>query len=171
MDDRYADGQKDPGSGQGVPAFDSGIRLRTHILTVVVEDYFHVAPLKSVVRADRWYRFERRVESNTRKALDLLDEYEISATFFVLGSIADEMPELVREIADRGHEVASKGYFHHSISHFSREEFRDDVARSLSEKERPVRVYRRAILDQRPGRTPGASNAQGGCWKVSKRSE
>ncbi len=87
-------------------------------------------------RADRWYRFERRVESNTRKALDLLDEYDISATFFVLGSIADEMPELVREIADRGHEVASKGYFHHSISHFSREEFRDDVARSREALER-----------------------------------
>ena len=103
---------------------------RNQLLTVVVEDYFHVAPLKSVVQADRWYRFERRVESNTRKALDLLDEYGVKATFFVLGSIADEMPELVREIADRGHEVASKGYFHHSIGHFGREEFRDDVARS-----------------------------------------
>jgi polysaccharide deacetylase family protein (PEP-CTERM system associated) len=130
------DGQKDPGPGQGAPAFDTEARPRTHLLTVVVEDYFHVAPLKSVVRADRWYRFETRVESNTRKALDLLDEYDISATFFVLGSIADDMPELVREIADRGHEVASKGYFHHSISHFSREEFRDDVTRSREALER-----------------------------------
>jgi polysaccharide deacetylase family protein (PEP-CTERM system associated) len=130
------DGQKDPGPGQGAPAFDTEARPRTHLLTVVVEDYFHVAPLKSVVRADRWYRFETRVESNTRKALDLLDEYDISAAFFVLGSIADEMPELVREIADRGHEVASKGYFHHSISHFSREEFRDDVTRSREALER-----------------------------------
>ena len=130
------DGQQDPGGGEGSSAFASGIRPRTHLLTVVVEDYFHVAPLKSVVQADRWYRFERRVETNTRKALDLLDEHKISATFFILGSIADEMPELVREIADRGHEVASKGYFHHSISHFSREEFRDDVARSREALER-----------------------------------
>jgi polysaccharide deacetylase family protein (PEP-CTERM system associated) len=76
------------------------------------------------------------VESNTRKALDLLDEYGISATFFVLGSIADEMPELVREVVERGHEVASKGYFHHSIRHFSREEFRDDVVRSREVLER-----------------------------------
>ncbi len=107
-----------------------------HLLTVVLEDYFHVAPLKSVVQADQWYRFDRRVERNTRKALDLLDEYGISATFFVLGSIADEMPELVREVVDRGHEVASKGYFHHSIRHFNREEFRDDVARSREVLER-----------------------------------
>jgi len=41
---------------------------------------------------DRWYRFERRVEANTRKALDLLDGFNVSATFFVLGVIADEMP-------------------------------------------------------------------------------
>ncbi len=101
-----------------------------HLLTVVLEDYFHVAPLKSVVHAEQWYRFERRVESNTHRALDLLDEYDISATFFVLGSIADEMPELVREVAERGHEIASKGYFHHSIRHLTREEFRDDLVRS-----------------------------------------
>ena len=136
VDDRLMDRRKDPGSGQNAPAFDSGPGPRNHLLTVVVEDYFHVAPLKSVVQADRWYRFERRVESNTRRALDLLDEYDVRATFFVLGSIADEMPEMVREIADRGHEVASKGYFHHSISHFSREEFRDDVVRSREALER-----------------------------------
>ncbi len=40
---------------------------RRHLLTVVLEDYFHVAPLKSVVQADQWYRFDRRVEANTRR--------------------------------------------------------------------------------------------------------
>ena len=108
MEDRPTNGQGESGSGRSAPAFDSGIRPRNQLLTVVVEDYFHVAPLKSVVRADRWYRFERRVESNTRKALDLLDEYETSATFFVLGSIADEMPELIREIADRSNDRSSE---------------------------------------------------------------
>jgi polysaccharide deacetylase family protein (PEP-CTERM system associated) len=114
----------------------AGSAPRSHLLTVVLEDYYHVAPLKSVVMADRWYRFERRVESNTRKALDLLDEFNISATFFVLGVIADEMPELVREVADRGHEVASKGYFHRGIDDFDRRGFRDDVARSREALER-----------------------------------
>jgi polysaccharide deacetylase family protein (PEP-CTERM system associated) len=130
VEDQHLNGQKGPDAEGGASSGGDAGSPRSHLLTVVVEDYFHVAPLKSVVRADRWYRFERRVESNTRKALDLLDEYDIKATFFVLGSIADEMPELVYEIANRGHEVASKGFFHHSISHFSREEFRDDVARS-----------------------------------------
>ena len=112
-----------------------------HVLTVVVEDYFHVAPLKRVVQTDQWYRFERRVEANTHKALDLLDEHGITATFFVLGSIADEMPELVREIAERGHEIASKGYIHRSIQKFSSpSEFRDDIVRSREALEIAGRV-------------------------------
>ena len=122
-----------PGGSLGDHA---GSAPRSHLLTVVLEDYYHVAPLKSVVMDDRLYRFERRVESNTRKALDLLDEFNISATFFVLGVIADEMPELVREVADRGHEVASKGYFHRGIDDFDRNGFRDDVARSREVLER-----------------------------------
>jgi polysaccharide deacetylase family protein (PEP-CTERM system associated) len=121
----------------------AGPTSRSHLLTVVLEDYYHVAPLKSVVMTDRWYRFERRVESNTRKALDLLDEFNIPATFFVLGVIADEMPELVREVADRGHEIASKGYLHRSIRDYDREEFQNDVTRSREALERASggRVY------------------------------
>lgn len=108
-----------------------------HLLTVVVEDYFHVAPLKSVVHTDQWYRFERRVESNTHKALDLLDEFGTTATFYVLGSVAEEMPELIREVVERGHEVASKGFIHRNIRRFSSpSEFRDDLVRSREALER-----------------------------------
>jgi len=109
---------------------------RTHLLTVVLEDYFQVAPLENVVQTGQWYRFEKHVADNTRKALDLLDEYHARATFFVLGWIADEMPEVVREVAARGHEVASKGYYHRSLSQMSPEEFRDDVVRSREAIER-----------------------------------
>jgi peptidoglycan/xylan/chitin deacetylase (PgdA/CDA1 family) len=101
-----------------------------HLMTVVLEDYFQVAPLNSVIQTNRWYRFESRVEANTSKALDLLDEFGIKATFFVLGWIADEMPELVHEVVRRGHEVASKGYVHRSIRGRDAEEFRDDLVRS-----------------------------------------
>lgn len=122
-------GPKVLGSGSpGGPGFEKD--ATAHLLTVVVEDYYHVAPLKGVVESEKWYRFERRVEGNTLKALDLLEEYGVTATFFVLGSIADEMPRLVREIACRGHEVASKGHLHHSIRHFTRDAFREDLLRS-----------------------------------------
>jgi polysaccharide deacetylase family protein (PEP-CTERM system associated) len=107
-----------------------------HLLTVVLEDYFQVAPLRQVIPTRRWSRFETRVERNTGKALALLDEFGIKATFFVVGWIADEMPEVVRRVASHGHEIASKGYFHRGIRQLGREEFRDDLLRSREALER-----------------------------------
>jgi polysaccharide deacetylase family protein (PEP-CTERM system associated) len=97
---------------------------------VVVEDYFHHAALSAVIHPDRWRRFETRVERNTRRTLDLLDEFNIKATFFTLGWIAERMPGLIREISTRGHEVASKGYYHRSIQDMSPAEFRKDLLQS-----------------------------------------
>ena len=109
---------------------------KRHVLTVVLEDYFQVAPLRGVVKTEQWHLFENRVDVNTHKALDLLDEFGIKATFFVLGWIADEMPEVVREVAKRGHEVASKGYYHRSLQQLSKSEFRSDLRRSRQALER-----------------------------------
>lgn len=103
---------------------------RPHLLTIAVEDYFQVVAFRKLIRPSQWYRFERRVEMNTHKALDLLDEFGVEATFFVLGWIADEMPDLVREIVQRGHEVATKGYYHRSIAQMTPGEFREDLCRS-----------------------------------------
>jgi hypothetical protein len=50
----------------------------------------------------------------------------VRGTFFVLGWIADTMPELIAEIARRGHEVASKGYYHRSMRAMTPGEFRED---------------------------------------------
>jgi hypothetical protein len=38
---------------------------RMHVLTIALEDYFHVTPLQTVVHQDRWYRFEMRLEAST----------------------------------------------------------------------------------------------------------
>jgi polysaccharide deacetylase family protein (PEP-CTERM system associated) len=103
---------------------------RTHILTVAVEDYFHVTPFKSLIDRHQWYRFETRMEESTRKTLELLDEHQVKATFFVLGWVAEVAPHLVREIAARGHEVASKGFYHRDIHQVDRQEFREDVVRA-----------------------------------------
>ncbi len=111
---------------------------RRVLLTVQVEDYFQVGALQSRIQQDRWYRFESRVEQNTKKALALLDRFGIRGTFFVLGWIADAMPTVVREIAERGHEVASDGYWHRSIRQMDRKEFRADLQRAREAIERAV---------------------------------
>jgi polysaccharide deacetylase family protein (PEP-CTERM system associated) len=103
---------------------------KQHLLTVLLEDYFHVGAFNRLIQSGQWYRFETRFAQNTRKALDLLDRYDIKATFFVLGWIADQQPELVREVAERGHEIASRGYYPRSVRHLTPEEFREDLLRA-----------------------------------------
>ncbi|MGN1104834.1 MAG: polysaccharide deacetylase family protein, partial [Candidatus Coproplasma sp.] len=49
---------------------------------------------------------------NVYKILDILDEYSAKATFFMGGCWADDNIDCVREVAKRGHEVGSHGYFH-----------------------------------------------------------
>jgi len=106
------------------------------LLTVGVEDYYQVGSFEGLIARENWYRFETRIARNTEKALELFDDFGIRATFFVLGCVAEAMPEIVREIARRGHEVASGGYWHRTIRQMTPEEFRDDLKRSREALER-----------------------------------
>lgn len=103
---------------------------KKHLLTVLVEDYFHVGAFENLIRERNWSNFEPRYEQNTFKTLDLLDQFATKATFFVLGWIAEQNPRLVREIAARGHEVASRGFYHRSLKNLTNEEFREDLRRT-----------------------------------------
>lgn len=103
---------------------------RPHLLTIALEDYYHLGAFNRLIQRGEWYRFEPRLEKNTHRTLDLLDACHQRATFFVLGWVADAMPELVAHIAARGHEIASKGYYHRSIKGMTPEEFGEDLTRA-----------------------------------------
>lgn len=100
------------------------------LLTVILEDYFHVGALKGLIGPHQWPRFEARFEQNTLKALDLLKRFDVKATFFVLGWVAERRADLVAEIARQGHEVANYGFYHRDVRQMTREEFREDARRS-----------------------------------------
>ncbi len=124
---------------------------RRHLVTIALEDYYHVGTFSHLIDRAQWYRFETRLEQGTRRTLALLDEFGIRATFFVLGSIAETVPELVRELADRGHEIASRGYSHRRIRQFANvEEFKDELVRSRETLERASgrRIVGHRIGDQ-----------------------
>jgi len=106
------------------------------LLTVEVEDYYQVGSFAGLIQRENWYRFETRIARNTQKTLDLLEAFGVRATFFVLGWVADAMPEVVREIAGRGHEIASGGYWHRTIRQMCQAELRDDLQRSREALER-----------------------------------
>ncbi|MFO7963724.1 MAG: DUF3473 domain-containing protein [Desulfobacterales bacterium] len=101
------------------------------LLTVDVEDWFHVENFKRCIPFSTWGNRELRVEHNVHRLLDLFDSITtgsgircpiktipnpLRTTFFVLGWVAERLPHLVREIACRGHEIASHGYFHTLVS-------------------------------------------------------
>ena len=102
----------------------------TNALTVDVEDYFQVSAFDDYVRRSEWSTMPLRVERNTRALLDLFDHAGAKCTFFVLGWIAERCPQLVREIDNRGHEVASHGYSHTLVYKQSRETFYEETRRS-----------------------------------------
>jgi len=99
-------------------------------LSIDVEDYFHVSAFESISPPSSWVTRELRVEKNTDRILHILDDFQVKATFFVLGWVAERCPNLVRRIADDGHEIASHGFGHQRVCNQSRQEFRDDVRRS-----------------------------------------
>lgn len=82
------------------------------VITIDVEDWFQVENFKTCISFVDWASKDLRVEKNIHSLLDFFGNYNIRATFFVLGWIAEYIPGLVQEIYSRGHEVASHGYNH-----------------------------------------------------------
>ena len=99
-------------------------------MTIDVEDWFQVSAFERYVPRRDWDGLERRVERNTDRLLDLLDEANGRGTFFTLGWIAERHPSLVRRVADRGHEIASHGWDHVRVTQMTAREFEDDVRRA-----------------------------------------
>jgi len=100
------------------------------LITIDVEDYFQVENLRPFFPHSTWEKCDLRVESSTHRLLDLFDRHSVKATFFFLGWIAERCPGLVREVRNRGHEIASHGYHHQVTFELSKEELRDDLYRS-----------------------------------------
>lgn len=70
------------------------------------------------------------ITENTEKILSLLSENNVKATFFILGRIARDIPELIKKISSEGHEIASHSLDHFRLYNFSREEIRRKLERS-----------------------------------------
>jgi polysaccharide deacetylase family protein (PEP-CTERM system associated) len=75
--------------------------------------------------------YEDRVVQSTEKILNMLDETNTTATFFVVGYVAEHHPELIEDIKDRGHEIGTHGYSHTPIKKQTPSEFEDDLLKSV----------------------------------------
>jgi polysaccharide deacetylase family protein (PEP-CTERM system associated) len=115
-------------------------------LTFDVEEYFHVEAFRGLLSQEDWSRLPSRVEASTRQLLDLLDHHRVTATFFVVGWVAERQRPLVREIQARGHELGCHGHLHRPIYAMSPVDFREDLHRGKQAIEdaagAPVAGYR-----------------------------
>ena len=102
----------------------------SHALSVDLEEYFQVSNFDRIIDRSAWDGLPQRVEAQTQRLLDRFDETHSRATFFVLGWVAERQPRLIRQIAERGHEIACHGYDHRLVYDLTPDSFRADLARA-----------------------------------------
>ena len=132
----------------------------SNILTFDVEDWYHILESEGCPDRDRWASLENRVASNTDRILEVLDEEGVKATFFIVGWVAKENPDMVRRIAEQGHEIASHSFWHEVMKGHTKESLRADLTTS------------RKVLQDLSGqsvdgfRAPGASITPETAWSL-----
>lgn len=101
-----------------------------NVLSVDVEDWFHILEVDSTPDIEGWIRMESRVEKNFYEMLDAFDNVGVKVTCFFLGWIAEKLPKLAKEADERGHEIACHGYSHQLIYTQTRKEFAEDIRKA-----------------------------------------
>lgn len=126
-----------------------------HALSFDIEDWFHISGVPHVERRGDWREYSTIVEDKTHLILDILEENDVKATFFVLGWIAEEYPDLIRKIVGKEHEIGTHGYWHYRVNTISREMFKVYLERSVTVLEeltgQKVKGYRAPSFSITPG--------------------
>jgi polysaccharide deacetylase family protein (PEP-CTERM system associated) len=93
-----------------------------------------------------WETLELRIVKSTHLLLDVLKKHDVRATFFVLGWVAERVPELIREIEVQGHETATHGYSHTLLTQMTPQSFGADLETALKVTractKQPIRGFR-----------------------------
>lgn len=96
-----------------------------NLMSVDLEDYYCDLPFLE------WPKYKDRVVENTEMILELFEKYNIKATFFVVGYIAEKFPELVKKIFEQGHEIGSHSYSHNDLRKIDSKIFEEDIQKSI----------------------------------------
>ena len=100
-----------------------------NVLSIDVEEYFHATELHT--SSKQWSALPSRIEVQVRTVLELLERHKVTATFFILGWIAEHHPNVVREIARAGHEIGCHSHLHRLIFDLTAAEFRKDTEHAV----------------------------------------
>lgn len=105
--------------------------IAENILTIDLEDWFHICGVEELVPETLWPQLESRVEENTKTILNILGEKGVTATFFVLGFVAERHADLIKAIIKGGHEIATHGYAHQRVYTMTPDDFRKDLRKAV----------------------------------------
>jgi len=116
------------------------------ILTFDIEEWFHILDNPETRSTESWRQYDSRLRQGVDSILESLDEAGQPATFFCLGWVAEQHPDVIRTIDSAGFEIASHSYGHQLVYEQGREEFRTDLKKSLAILQditgKPVTTYR-----------------------------
>lgn len=117
--------------------------MRKYFLTLDLEEWYHLEYLKEykdVIASKQ--RFAPRVIPFLKE----MDDHGVYLTVFVLEDVAKDNPEVVREIANMGHEIACHGKHHELVYDMTVDEFRKRIGETKKTIEKiigqPVKGYR-----------------------------
>jgi len=96
-----------------------------NIFCIDLEEWYH----QSLV-PQKYFGTESTVVRNAEILLEVFEKTNTTATFFCVGQVAEEFPELIRRIREKGHEIAGHGYAHELIYKQTPEEFDEDIKKS-----------------------------------------
>lgn len=88
-------------------------------------------PIYSVQREDKMVAISFDAawgNEDTQNLIDILEQYGVKTTFFVVGDWVERYPESVQALSDAGHEVMSHSSHHAHFSQLSSEEIKNDLA-------------------------------------------
>jgi len=126
-----------------------------HALSFDIEDWFHIVEVEAVSDPEKWPEYSSIVVDRTLWILDLLNEYEYKATFFLLGWVAKRYPQIARAIADAGHELGTHSFWHGRVYELTPETFRQDMRQSIDviqdQSGQRVRGFRAPSFSITPG--------------------
>ena len=128
------------------------------VLTFDVEDWFHILDHPETASIESWSTFESRLEQGVDRILRLLDDFDQRATFFCLGWVAEQYPDVIRRISAKGHHLGTHSFSHELVYESSPSRFEVDLQRSISAIEKASGVEVTAY------RAPGFSITNESTW-------
>lgn len=128
-----------------------------NILTFDIEDWYNC----DFISGDfDWDKHEVRIYEGVRRILTELDRRDQKGTFFCLGWLAEKHPTIIKEIADKGHQIGVHSYQHELSHRFTPEQFAEDTmkAKNLIESVigKKVNIFR----------APGFSITKNNTWAL-----